>query len=234
MKNNRLLVVSGDPRTLGALAADLVREGYDVAAAGDLREAVQKIELEQPELVVLDYPLPGEEMGRACERLRPDPDAPLLILAAGRYRVDRLPGLRPGIDEYQAKPYTATELAWRVRAATSRLAVLRNLINQQKREMIVYPNLEIDALGRVARVYMREVELTNKEFALLWTLASKPNQVWSRLQLLSRVWNSTFPGDENTVTVHIHRLREKLERDPAHPVFIKTARGSGYKFEVVP
>ncbi|MDA8334569.1 MAG: response regulator transcription factor [Peptococcaceae bacterium] len=233
MNYNRLLVVSDNPRTNRSVAADLVREGYDVTGAGSLREAAQKLGSFQPGLVILDHPLPGGEADSACLKLRSaDPDLPFLILAAKDYPVDRLPGFRLGIDEYQVKPCTPPELVLRVKAVLSRLSVLKSLASQQARELIVYPDLEIDALGRVVRVNMRKVELTNKEFDLLWTLASKPNQVWSRLQLLSRVWNSTFPGDENTVTVHIHRLRGKLERDPAHPAYIKTARGSGYKFEV--
>jgi len=232
MTSYRLLVVSGDSRILRAVAGDLAKEGYDVVSAGSLREAAQMNDSFQPELVILDYPLTGYEESKACLRIRPaGQNVPLLILTPKDCQVDKLAGFRLGIDEYQAKPFTPAELILRVRAVLDRLSVLNSLASQS-REMIIYPDLEIDALGRVVRVNMRKVELTNKEFELLWALASKPNQVMSRLQLLSRVWNSTFPGDENTVTVHIHRLRGKLERDPANPMYIKTARGSGYKFEV--
>ena len=215
------------------MSDDLAKEGYDVVSAGSLLEAAQMNDSFQPELVILDYPLSGSEGSKACLRIRPTGgDVPLLILIPKDCQVDKLPGFRLGIDEYQAKPFVPTELILRVRAVLGRLAVINSLTSHDSREMIIYPDLEIDALGRVVRVNLRKVELTNKEFDLLWALASKPNQVMSRLQLFSRVWNSTFLGDENTVTVHIHRLRGKLERDPANPIYIKTARGSGYKFEV--
>ena len=233
MTRYRILVAAADPRTLKSVGGDLARAGYEVYRAARWREVATRAESAPPDLIVLDQTL--AEYGGAdwWEKLRgAGHDVMLLLLVSRDDRLEKTAGFRLGVDEYLVGPFSPDGLVLRVKAVLARRLVIESMASQLARESIVLPDLHIDPLGRVVHVRKKKVELTNKEFDLLWALASKPNRVVSRLQLLNHVWHSAFPGDENTVTVHIHRLRGKLERDPAHPMYIKTARGRGYKFEV--
>jgi len=227
------MVASGDPKILKSASADLAREGYGVSRAARWNEVVTLVESVPPDVVVLDQSMSEAVEAGLWDRVRgAGHDVALLVLLSRDGGLDKIPGFRLGVDEHLVKPFSPPELAMRVKALLARRLVMDDLARRLTRESIMLPDLHIDPLGRVVYVRKRKVELTNKEFDLLWALASKPNRVVSRLQLLHNVWHSTFPGDENTVTVHIHRLRGKLEKDPAHPMYIKTARGRGYKFEI--
>ena len=183
--------------------------------------------LYQPDLVVLDLMLPkmnGLDVGQI---LIGDCGIPVLILSAKGDELDRIVGLRMGVDDYLAKPFSPTELVLRVQAVLRRVQGRRQKENSQA---IFSGGLTIDFKTRSVIIDGRGINLTGKEFELLWLLAGSPQQVFTRMQLLNKIWHSDYQGDENTVTVHIRRLREKIEVDPSEPVYIKTVWGVGYKF----
>lgn len=151
----------------------------------------------------------------------------MIILSAKGDELDRIVGFRLGVDDYISKPFSPTELVLRVQAV-----LRRSSGRSQDEQVISYGGLRLDASKRLLSLENREIELTSKEFDLLWLFASNPTTVFTRMQLLNKVWHSDYKGDENTVTVHIRRLREKIEEDPSHPGYIKTVWGVGYKFHM--
>jgi two-component system, OmpR family, response regulator ResD len=159
--------------------------------------------------------------------LRVKGDIPIIMLTARGSEPDRIAGFELGVDDYIVKPFSPRELVARVKA------VLRRVYpdDTPAEKPLFYPTIQIDPLRRVVTVNQQPVTLTAKEFDLLWVMACSPQQVFTREQLLNKVWGYEFYGDESTVTVHIRRLREKIETDPSHPVYLQTVWGLGYKFE---
>jgi len=204
------------------------KEGFEVLTASSGEEALEKSRQLKPDLVVLDLMMPGMDGFETYQRLKSQrEDLPVIILTAKTDEVDRIVGFRMGVDDYQTKPFSPTELALRAKA------VLRRAINSagSNEKLLEYGALVIDYTRRFLAVSGKKIELTPKEFELLWLMASNPNRVFSKSIILDKVWDSAYYGDENTVTVHIRRLREKLEPDPSQPRYIKTVWGAGYKFE---
>lgn len=224
---HKILAVDDDPKILKILQHTLTKEGFEVATAASGEEALQKVRQTPYDLVILDIMMPGMDGFETYQKLKEQRDVPVIILSARSDEVDRVVGFRMGVDDYQTKPFSPTELALRVKV------VLRRLGDQQakREEVLRFGDLTIDYRKRVIMVRDSKVELTPKEFELLWLMASNPNRVFTKAHLLDKVWDSSFYGDENTVTVHIRRLREKIEKDPSSPAYIKTVWGIGYKFE---
>ena len=229
VKAGTVLVVDDEDIVREVVCTYLEREGYTTLQASAGRAAVALIESEQPDLIVLDIMLPEIDGYSILAELRGRADIPVILLTARTEETDRLLGLELGADDYVVKPFSPRELAARVRA------VLRRAGRSEPptpAESLVFDGLEIDGRSREVRVDGEPVELTAKEFDLLVFLASAPRQVFSRSQLLEQVWeSSTDWQDASTVTVHIRRIRRKIERDPHEPRWIATVWGVGYRFE---
>lgn len=223
----KILAVDDDPKILKILQHTLSKEGFEVMTATGGEEALQKVKQTPPDLVILDIMMPGMDGFVTFQKLKEQREVPVIILSARSDELDRVVGFRMGVDDYQTKPFSPTELALRVKA------VLRRLGEQKasREDVLKFGDLIIDYRKRVVTVNNSKVELTPKEFELLWLMASNPNRVFSKAHLLDKIWDSAFYGDENTVTVHIRRLREKIEKVPSNPSYIKTVWGIGYKFE---
>ncbi len=229
MKNHKVLIVDDEPKILKILEHTLKRESYDVYTASMGKEAVEKALKVIPDLMILDLMLPDIDGFEVCKRVKGQLDIPIIVLSAKDDEVDKIVGFKLGIDDYQTKPFSPAEMALRVKAVLRRSTITAEPASSNG--ILKFNNIEINQKTRQVLVYGDPVSLTVKEFDLLWHLASYPNQVFSRMQLLEKIWDSSYYGDENTVTVHIRRLREKVEKDPADPEFIKTIWGVGYKFE---
>ncbi|MDA0770107.1 MAG: response regulator transcription factor [Chloroflexi bacterium] len=223
----RILVVDDDPTISDVVARYLRGDGYDVAVAMDGQAALDQAAESYPDLVVLDLMLPKVDGLEVCRRLRALGDVPLIMLTAKGEEMDRLLGLSLGADDYLTKPFSPRELVARVKAVLRRTAAVPA---PYEGETLRFEDLSINPLTRQVVAAGNDVELTAKEFDVLLYLAQHPKQVFSREQLLNDVWDYLYAGDTSTVTVHIRRLREKIERDPARPRFIQTVWGVGYKF----
>ncbi|MDD4766730.1 MAG: response regulator transcription factor [Desulfotomaculaceae bacterium] len=226
---NNILVVDDDPKILKILQHTLTKEGFKVTTAASGEEALQTAKKSLPDLVLLDIMMPGMDGFETYQRLKAIREVPVIILSARSDEIDKVVGFRMGVDDYQTKPFSPTELALRVRA------VLRRISEQKVKseKSLKYGNLFLDYDKRVVEIEGQKIELTPKEFELLWLMASNPNRVFTKAHLLDKIWDSSFYGDDNTVTVHIRKLREKIEINPSKPTFIKTVWGTGYKFEYV-
>jgi DNA-binding response OmpR family regulator len=221
----KVLVVDDEPIVREVVVSYLEREGYRTLEAGDGETARRLLEEEPPSLVVLDVMLPGIDGLELCRWIRARHDLPVILLTARGEEADRIVGLELGADDYVTKPFSPRELAARVRT------VLRRAGPQTpKAERLVFEELEVDARTREVRRNGELLRLTAKEFDLLWFIANHPRQVFSRDQLMDRVWGYEAALDTGTVTVHVRRLREKIEDDPSHPRRLETVWGVGYRF----
>ena len=222
-----ILVVDDDPTISDVVARYLRGDGFEVDVALDGQTALDQATESYPDLVVLDLMLPKIDGLEVCRRLRDLGDVPIIMLTAKGEETDRLLGLSLGADDYLTKPFSPRELVARVKAVLRRTAAIPTPLEG---ETLRFDDLSINPLTRQVIAGEKEVELTAKEFDVLLYLAQHPKQVFSREQLLKDVWDYLFAGDTSTVTVHIRRLREKIEPDPARPRFIQTVWGVGYKF----
>lgn len=224
-----VLVVDDEDIVREVVCTYLEREGYSTLQASAGRAAVALIESEQPDLIVLDVMLPEVDGFSILAELRKRADIPVILLTARTDETDRVLGLELGADDYVVKPFSPRELAARVRT------ILRRAGRSERQAPVaslVFDGLEIDGRSREVRVDSDLVDLTAKEFDLLAFLAGAPKQVFSRGQLLEQVWDSSTDWqDASTVTVHIRRIRRKIERDPNEPRWIATVWGVGYRFE---
>lgn len=225
----KVLVVDDEPQILEVVTKYLVRDGFQVAMARDGEAALSAFHSNKPDLVVLDLMLPKLDGLEVFKRLRSVSAVPVIMLTAKGEETDRIVGLELGADDYITKPFSPREVSARVKAVLRR-ATTGTMFDTGERVM-VRGALRIDPRARSVSVNEKEVELTGKEFDLLWFLASHPGQVFTRVQLLDHVWGYEFYGDSSTVTVHVRRLREKIETDPANPHYLGTVWGVGYKFE---
>ena len=220
-----VLVVDDEPIVRDVVGRYLERDGHRIVSAADGDEARQLIANEAPSLVVLDVMLPGETDGLAlCRWIRSRSDLAVILLSARGEETDRIVGLELGADDYVTKPFSPRELATRVRTVLRRAQQ-----NGAAPERIELGSLVVDAGRREARRDGLSIRLTAKEFDLLWFLASNPNRVFSRDQLMDGVWGYSAALDTGTVTVHVRRLREKLEEDASQPQLIETVWGVGYR-----
>lgn len=226
-----VLVVDDEPMVREVVARYLSLDGMTVHEAADGDAAVEWLAGHRPDLVVLDIMLPGLDGLSILRRLRAEGDIPVILLTARAEEIDRVVGLELGADDYVVKPFSPRELAVRVRTVLRRTQRTPPSTTAPA-SLLAFEGLEIDTGAREVRVSGRPVVLTPKEFDLLVVLARSPRQVFSRRQLLEVVWESAPEyQDPATVTVHVGRLRQKLEPDPDQPRWIVTARGVGYRFE---
>jgi DNA-binding response OmpR family regulator len=222
-----VLVVDDEPIVREVVVRYLEREGYATIEASDGEGARSLLERETPDLVVLDVMLPGTDGLELCRWIRGRSELPVIMLTARGEEADRIVGLELGADDYVTKPFSPRELAARVRTVLRRARA-----GAPPTERIAFGDVELDAGTREVRKGGAEVRLTAKEFDLLWFLASHPRRVFGRDQLMSRVWGYEAALDTGTVTVHVRRLREKIEDDPSTPRHLQTVWGIGYR--VVP
>jgi len=220
-----VLVVDDEPTIRDVVVQYLRRDGYQTLEAADGNRARELIEANAPSLVVLDVMLPGTDGLALCRWIRARSSLPVILLTARGGEVDRIVGLELGADDYVTKPFSPRELAARVRTVLRRLGP-----TAPYEERLTAGDLDIDAAGRTVTKGGEPVQLTAKEFDLLWFLARHPRRVFSRDQLMSRVWGYEAAYDTGTVTVHVRRLREKLEDDPSKPRLLQTVWGVGYRF----
>ena len=225
-ERQRILVVDDDPTISDVVTRYLQSDGYDVDVAFDGEEALEHARAFYPDLVVLDLMLPKLDGLEVCRLLRSQGSVPIIMLTAKGDEMDRLVGLNLGADDYIAKPFSPRELVARVKAVLRRSASIPGIDEDSLR----IDGLYINPRTRQVSVGGLDVDLTAKEFDLLRFLAMHPRQVFSREQLLNDVWDYLYAGDTSTVTVHIRRLREKIEADPTRPRYILTVWGVGYKF----
>jgi DNA-binding response OmpR family regulator len=226
----RVLVVDDEPMVREVLARYLEQEGFAVSIAEDGEEALTAFRTERPDLVLLDLMLPRIDGLEVFRRMREGSTTPVIMLTARGEETDRVVGLELGADDYVTKPFSPREVVARVRAVLRRTA--EQATSSPAPEGIVeFGGLVIDGARREVTVDGTPVKLTRKEFDLLQHLASRPGITLTRTQLLEDVWDFAWDGDTATVTVHIRRLREKIETDPSDPKRLVTVWGVGYRFE---
>ncbi len=221
----RILVVDDEPQILELLRSYLRREGFDVEEAADGEAALAAAHRAQPDLVILDLMLPRLDGREVCRRIRETARTPIIMLTARDEETDKLLGLELGADDYITKPFSPREVVARVRAVLRRGA-------WEPATLIHAGALTIDLRAHEVRDGDRRLELTPTEFRLLEILASHPNQVFTRMQLIDRIQGHAFEGYERTVDAHVKNLRGKVEPDPRAPRYIVTVYGVGYKFQV--
>jgi len=224
---HRVLVVDDDPTVSDVVRRYLEQDGFEVRLAADGLAALAAVRAEPPDLVILDLMLGGIDGLEVCRRLRRDrPDLPVVMLTALGEEADRVIGLEVGADDYVTKPFSPRELVLRVRS------VLRRAAPPRHDGILRDGDLMADTGRRIAEAGGKPLALTVREFDLLEFLLRHPGKAWSRAQLLDKVWGWQF-GDQSTVTVHVRRLREKIEADPANPKRLLTVWGVGYRYEPV-
>jgi DNA-binding response OmpR family regulator len=229
MNARSILVVEDEASIAEVVSLYLKRAGFSAQVASDGKQAMGIFERQPPDFVILDLMLP-EVDGLALTRwLRDRSDVPIIMLTARREEADRIAGLEMGADDYVVKPFSPQELVSRVRAVMRRGA--REQAEEGSDRAISFNALSIDPRSRVVKAHDSEVELTAKEFDMLYLLMRHPKQVFTRDQLLERVWGGAQYIDPGTVTVHVRRLREKIELDASKPARLLTVWGVGYKFE---
>lgn len=227
-RRGSVLVVDDEPTISEVVCRYLERAGYTTSVAADGREALRLADEQRPDLVVLDIMLPGMDGLEVMRRIRERQAqrSPIILLTAKGEPTDRVIGLRLGADDYVSKPFSPAELVARVDA------VLRRIDSSPELERpIEFEGLRIDPASRRVEADGREVQLTVREYDLLLFLARHPSQVFSRDQLMDAVWQYSFYTDTSTVTVHIRRLRSKIEHDPSRPRRLQTVWGVGYRFQ---
>lgn len=223
-----ILVVDDEEPIQELLKFNLEKEGYQVITADDGPEALKTIEEKHPDLVVLDVMLPGMNGLEVCKQLRMNlkfGDLPVIMLTAKGEEIDKVLGLEIGADDYITKPFSPRELLARIRAR------LRRMKPVDGGNELLRGDLRIDLERFSVSIRGEYVELTPKEFELLRVLAAHPGKVYSRDELLERVWGYEYAGDTRTVDVHVRHLRQKVEKDPSNPEYIETLRGIGYRLK---
>ena len=220
--SSKILVVDDDPAIAEMLTMVMEREGFDTVVVDDGLEAVKAAERENPDLILLDLMLPGMSGVDVCRTVRETSAVPIIMLTAKTDTVDVVLGLESGADDYVTKPFKPKEPVARVRARLRRQ-------EDSPSETLEVGDLTIDVPGHAVFRDGKEISLTPLEFDLLHTLASRPKQVFSRDELLEKVWGYQHTSDTRLVNVHVQRLRSKIELDPENPQIVLTVRGVGYK-----
>lgn len=231
MKMYSILVCDDDKEIVEAIEIYLTQEGYQVLKAYDGMQALKMLETETVHLLILDVMMPRLDGIRATLKIRETNSIPIIILSAKSEDADKILGLNIGADDYMTKPFSPSELVARVKA---HLARYERLIGSSvdENEIIEIRGLKIDTTARRVWVNGEEKSFTTKEFDLLTFLAGHPNHVYSKEELFREIWDMESVGDIATVTVHIKKIREKIEYDTSHPQYIETIWGVGYRFKV--
>ena len=225
----KILVVDDEKLLVKGITFNLQNEGYEVEAAYDGATAVELARRGDFDLIILDWMMPEKSGSEACMEIRTFSDVPIIMLTAKSEDSDKIMGFACGADDYVTKPFNILELKARIRALLRRASGSRR--QQKESSLLECRGFTLDMSQRVALREGRVVDLTAKEYELLEVLMKNPRHVFSREKLMDRVWGYTYAGDYRTVDVHIRRLREKLEPDPAQPKYILTKWGVGYYFQ---
>jgi two-component system alkaline phosphatase synthesis response regulator PhoP len=226
----RILIVDDEKDIVDLVAYNLEKEGYETLKALDGEKALQLVRTKTPDLVVLDLMLPGIQGLEVCKRIRKDPETasiPIIMLTAKGAEIDKIVGLEVGADDYITKPFSVKELLARIKAVLRR-SEARRAAGQA--EVFEFKGLHIDFKSYEVTVDGKRVDLSPTEFRLLKFLSRNPGRVYSREQILDRVWGDEAFVEPRTVDVHIRRLRSRIEHDESSPDYIVTVRGAGYKF----
>ena len=231
MDKQRILIVDDDENIAELIAMYLTKECYDTRTCGDGESAVAMFKEYNPNLILLDLMLPGMDGYQVCRTIRNDSQVPIIMLSAKGEVFDKVLGLELGADDYIIKPFDSKELVARVKAVLRRTNTPAPAAPEPVKDnnVIYYPNLEINLSNYEVRYMGASIEMPPKELELLYFLASHPNQVFTREQLLDHIWGYEYAGDTRTVDVHVKRLREKLPENPKWA--LSTVWGIGYKFE---
>ncbi|WP_044477381.1 response regulator transcription factor [Paenibacillus antibioticophila] len=231
MEQVRKILIIEDEQDISRILRDyLAKNKYEAAIAGNGKDGLQMLELLQPDYIILDIMLPDMDGIDLCREIRRRNNVPILILSARGSDIDKVLGLGFGADDYMTKPFSLSELLARINAHFRRYEMITG--ERQDPDKLHLGRLMIDKKAYKITIDGKEAALSAKEFEMLHYLASHKNQVFSKAQLLDAVWGYAAYGDENTVTVYIRRLREKIEADPSNPVYLKTVWGVGYKFSL--
>ncbi|AXO91234.1 MULTISPECIES: response regulator transcription factor [Bacillus] len=230
MKDIRILIADDDKEIRNLLKIYLERELYMVDTAINGDEALQLFNQNNYNLVILDLMMPKVDGIEVCRKLRDKTNVPILMLTAKDHEVDKILGLSIGADDYITKPFSIHEVIARVKALMRRFLVLGSDANIQEKTTLTFKGLLIDLNTYTVHTNKEEINLTGKELELLKFFTSNPGQVFTKTQLFRNVWDNNYIEDDNTVMVHIRKLRKKIEVDPSNPKFIQTVWGIGYKF----
>jgi len=228
MSDKKILIVEDDRNLLDTLVYNVKKEGYDVVTSIDGEVAVESARKEKPNLIILDIMLPTLNGLEVCRILRKEMTVPILMLTARNEEVDKIIGLEVGADDYMTKPFSMRELLARIRAMLRRAGMTVTKPDSMDKTITIN-TLEIDTERHKITISGRELELSPKEYDLLVFLAVNKGYVFTREQLIEKVWGYDFAGDTRTVDVHIRWLRQKIESDPSKPEKLITVRGAGYK-----
>ncbi len=228
--SSKLLVVDDDPKIAKIEEHTLLQENFEVDIARSGQEAIHQFKRDEYALVILDLSLPDMDGFQVCKTIREVSSVPIIILSVNAREADKVFGFNLGIDDYLTKPFSPIELSLRVKAILRRAKIQYKQVSNET-TILCYEGLSIDPSARQVEINGCPVELTAKEFDILWFLIQHPNKVFTRTQLLYQMWHDDYLGSENTVTVLISRLREKINaKDQCKRTFIQTIRGVGYKF----
>lgn len=227
-EKTHILIVEDEKQIARFLQMELEHEGYECGIEYNGAAALDRIGQEHFDLILLDIMLPGRDGFQICRTIRETKDIPILMVSARQEDIDKIRGLGLGADDYIVKPFSPNELVARVKGHLARYEQLTS--REVHRDVLRYGDLEIDESGHRVFVKGKEVALPNKEFELLLFFAKNPGIVFSKETLFDRVWGSEALGETATVSVHVNRIREKIEEDTANPRYIETVWGAGYRF----
>ncbi|MFN8224913.1 MAG: response regulator transcription factor [Gaiellales bacterium] len=229
----RVLVVEDEPAVCEAIVEGLRLEGYDVSTAGTGEDGLELARTRKPDVVILDWMLPGISGLDVCQTLRAESSVPIIMVTARGQEVDRVRGLELGADDYVVKPFSIAELVSRVRALQRRQELERDrAVGSGSDSTLQAGPITIDLASMRVTVGATEVTLTASEYKLLTQLAAEPGRVFTRQQIMENLWQSSYVGDARAADVHVKTLRRKLELDPSRPALIVTVRGIGYKLDL--
>lgn len=227
----KILIIE-DERSIAELERDYLEiDGFQVDIEEDGEKGLNRGKIGDYDLIILDLMLPRIDGFEICKQIRFEKDIPILMVSAKKEDIDKIRGLGLGADDYITKPFSPSELVARVKAHLSRYERLMGKTDNKKEEIRIR-GLFIDKASRRVYINNKEVTLTAKEFDLLTLLAMNPNRVFSKEELFERIWDLDSIGDIATVTVHIRKLREKIEADPSNPQYVETLWGAGYRFKI--
>jgi len=235
LNNKKILLIDDEKDILNLLETVLIKEGFkEIYKAENGNKGIELCEKINPDIIVLDIMLPDIDGYEVCKRIREFSMCPIIFLSAKSDDVDKLLGLGIGGDDYVTKPFSPKEIAFRIKAHFRRFEHMQSKVNESqsddKKEVIKFKDIEVDEKKAEVKKSGAVLNLTAKEYQLLLYLVKNPNIILSKNSLIENIWGSEYEGYDNTLMVHIRRLREKIEDDPSRPEYITTFKGLGYKF----
>lgn len=232
-RQKRKVLIIEDEKDISRILKEYInKHGYEASSADNGQDGLMFMELLSPDFIILDIMLPDMDGIELCRKIREKNNIPILILSARVSDTDKVLGLGFGADDYMTKPFSLSELVARINAHFRRYDLMVNKQNNNDENTLFLGTIILDRKAYRVTVDGMDISLSAKEFEMLFYLATHKNQVFSKSQLLDAIWGYTTYGDDNTITVYIHRIREKIEVDPSNPTYIKTVWGIGYKFSL--